>query len=318
MFSSTVIASIGRASLSRAVESMLDQGIDQDFEVIVVNDSARPLAPASWQESPRVRIIHTQARERAVARNTGAAIARGTYLHFMDDDDWLLPGALQLAWERSATAGDAVCLTGRAQVVDGTDQVWGELDFALDGNCAARLLAGAYLLIGSYFVRTDAFFAAGGFDRSFGGSEDVHLPIRLALAGDFAQIPAPIVAILRGLNWSTSTDYSQAVEENRLIRDAALDLPGAFGRLRASAHSPYWKGRLVHAYGSSCLLNWRYRRPFKFLSRSLFAGAAVLTSGTALANGTFWRGVKDDQLPGGLSEVMERIDRAMLAASSGS
>jgi glycosyltransferase involved in cell wall biosynthesis len=318
MFSSTIIASIGRASLSRAVESVLDQEFDQDFEVVVVNDSARPLAPAAWQQSPRVQVVDTQARERAVARNTGAAVARGTYLHFMDDDDWLLPCALQLARERSATAGDAVCLTGRTQVVDGTDRVWGELDFALDGNCAVRLLAGAYLLIGSYFVRSDAFFAAGGFDRSFGGSEDVHLPIRLALAGDFARIPAPIVAILRGLHWSTSTDYSKAVEENRLIRDAALDLPGAFGRLRASADSPYWKGRLVHAYGSSCLLSWRYRRPFKFLSRSLHASAVLLASGPALANGSFWRGVRDDQLPGGLSEVMERIDRAMSAGSSGS
>jgi len=53
-----------------------------DFEVIIVNDSGQPLPEADWQKSKRVRIINTNRRERSVARNAGAAIARGRYLHF--------------------------------------------------------------------------------------------------------------------------------------------------------------------------------------------------------------------------------------------
>jgi glycosyltransferase involved in cell wall biosynthesis len=287
-----------------------------EFEVIVVNDSGLPLPAADWQDDPQVKIIHTQRRERGVARNTGAAVAQGRYLHFLDDDDWLLPGAMRLAWAGAQAASDAVCLTCGVRIVDGAGKVWGEIDLALEDNCAAQLLAGVYLLIGSYFVRSDAFFGVGGFNRRFGGSEDVDLSIRLALTGDFARIAAPVVAILRGINWATSTDYGRAVEENRLIRDAALDLPGAFGRLRASARSAYWKGRLVRAYASSCLLNWRKRKPFKLLSRSLFTGAALLGGGVAVATGDFWRGVKDSQVPGSLSEVMARIDRVMAASTS--
>ena len=100
MFCSTVIPTIGRSTLSRAVCSVLQQSFTADeFEVIVVNDSGSPLPDADWQHSDHVRVLHTNRRERSVARNTGAAIAEGRYLHFLDDDDWLLPGALKTFWD---------------------------------------------------------------------------------------------------------------------------------------------------------------------------------------------------------------------------
>src|SRR3990170_3689793 len=118
MFSSTIIATIGRATLARAVESCLSQQISPaEVEVIVVNDSGRPLPPANWQRSERVTILHTNRRERCVARNTGAGIARGTYLHFLDDDDWMLPGALEELWA-VAQAGSAAWIYGTARLVD--------------------------------------------------------------------------------------------------------------------------------------------------------------------------------------------------------
>src|SRR5258706_4760557 len=95
MFCSTIMPTIGRPSVARSVQSVLDQSLTPgDFEVIVVNDSGRPLPAGDWQASPRVRQIDIQRRGQSVARNAGAAIARGRYLHFLDDDDWLLPGAL--------------------------------------------------------------------------------------------------------------------------------------------------------------------------------------------------------------------------------
>ena len=123
MFSSTIIPTISRPTLSRAVCSVLSQDFTSaDFEVIVVNDSGQPLPDAAWQYSERVRIIETNRRERCVARNTGAAIARGNYLHFLDDDDWLLPDALEAFWAVEFfqcvseafghCAGDGVCVGG--------------------------------------------------------------------------------------------------------------------------------------------------------------------------------------------------------------
>ncbi len=78
MFCSTIVPTIGRPSVARAVQSVLDQPLPTgDFEIIVVNDSGQPLPAGSWQASPRVRLIHTNRRCQSVASNTGAALARG-------------------------------------------------------------------------------------------------------------------------------------------------------------------------------------------------------------------------------------------------
>ena len=96
---STIIPSVGRATLSQAVQSVLDQQPSSaEFEIIVVNDSGQPLPKMSWREAPDLQIINSNHRERSVARNTGAAIARGKYLHFLDDD-WLLPNAFDHFWK---------------------------------------------------------------------------------------------------------------------------------------------------------------------------------------------------------------------------
>src|SRR5689334_17368690 len=96
---STIIPTIGRATLSQAVQSVIDQQCaNVEFEIIVVNDSGQPLPKMSWMEAPTVQILNTNHWERSVARNAGAAIARGKYLHFLDDDDLLLPNAFTLFW----------------------------------------------------------------------------------------------------------------------------------------------------------------------------------------------------------------------------
>ena len=196
------------------------------------------------------------------------------------------------------------------RIVDGIGSVWGEVDYRPQGNFAAQVFGGAYPLLGSYWVRDDAFFAAGGFDRSFGGADDVHLPIRLSLLGDFATIPEPVACLLRGTTWSTSGDYSRSVEEVRLIRDAALALPKAYGRLQDSATTAYWKGRLAHVYTSSCLLNLRRGHWLEGLSRAFHTGRAMASAGTSLFSVDYWRGVVDHQIPGSLYYVMKRIEQA--------
>jgi len=118
MFCSTVIPTIGRPTLTRAVESVLSQKLpDDEFEVIVVNDTGTPLARSAWQESERALTVTTNRRERSVARNTGAAIASGEYLHFLDDDDWLLEGALA-EFRTLASESEEALIYGTAELID--------------------------------------------------------------------------------------------------------------------------------------------------------------------------------------------------------
>jgi glycosyltransferase involved in cell wall biosynthesis len=135
MFCSVIIPTIGRNSLSRAVRSILDQNIlAGEIEVIIVNDSGDINAVAGWTESDDVRIIHTNRRERSVARNTGAAVAKGRYLWFLDDDDWILPGAINKFQTLASRSPEAYWLFGGVHIVDEDGIVLAERNSGLNGH----------------------------------------------------------------------------------------------------------------------------------------------------------------------------------------
>jgi hypothetical protein len=57
---SAISPTVGRSTLTRAVETGLMQSLsDSLFEVVVVNDSGILLPEADWQESKQVQVIHT-------------------------------------------------------------------------------------------------------------------------------------------------------------------------------------------------------------------------------------------------------------------
>ncbi len=297
MFCSIVIPTIGRSALSRAVHSVLEQGFkSDDLQIIVVNDSGQPLPEAEWQRSQRVQIINTNRRERSVARNAGAAIAKGKYLCFLDDDDWLLPDALEQFWSLACQAGDAAWLYGGIQVVDETGNCLGEVNSGLNGNCLAQIMGGAWASIQSSFIQTRMFFTVGGFNPHICGTEDQDLCRRVALRGDFANTSATVACLFRGNSWNTSTDYLRAPQDTLCSRDTVLDAPGALARMLRSARTDsnrsYWYGRILRVYLSTVLFNVRHKRLMMAASRVLLALASFVMAGRHLFSPVFWQGAK--------------------------
>ena len=290
MFCSTVIPTIGRESLTRAVNSVLDQSFSaEEFEVIVVNDSGSPLPEGGWQRSPRVRVIETSKRERCVARNTGAAIATGKYLHFLDDDDWLLPGALDAFWEL-AQQTDAPWLYGGSRLVDRQDQPIIELHHNLTGNCLVQVMAGEWIPLQASLIDARIFFAVGGFDPHTPINEDVHLVRCVALHADMAETSATVAAIGVGTEGS-STDYARAATFRRRAREEILGQPGAFKRMHSSAFTNFWRARLVQAYFTSAVWNLSHRRVFTALSRMTHGLAGFALAGPSILSRSFWQGL---------------------------
>lgn len=311
MFCSVIIPTVGRPTLSRAVQSVLDQDFSADaFEVIVVNDSARPLPAAEWQGSARVRVIHTNRRERSIARNTGAAIALGEYLCFLDDDDWLLPGALEQFWVLACQDRVAVWLCGGIQVVDEADERLAEINSGLSGNCFAQIMGGAWAPIQASVVQAEMFFAIGGYDPSICGTEDLDLTLRVAYRGTFANIPTSVACLLRGQTWHTSTDYLRAPDDIRYSRNRVLSEPGAFMRMLRSAASGYWYGRIFRVYLSTVLLNLRHKRLFAALSRSVSCLAWFALAGRHVLTPGFWKGARAHHALDTLHFVMKGLERA--------
>jgi glycosyltransferase involved in cell wall biosynthesis len=310
MFCSVVIPSIGRETLSRAVHSILEQTFTTDnFEVIVVNDSGRPLLKAEWQDSERVRVINTNRRERSVARNTGAAIAKGKYLYFLDDDDWLLPNTLEHFKLLAGQASDAVWLYGGIKIVDETGKCLAEVNSGLNGNCFAQVMGGAWAPIQASLIQTEAFFTVGGYSLSICGTEDLDLCRRIARHGNFANMPATVACLLRGQTWRTSTNYARAPEDTYHSREEVLSQPGAFRQMIASADSSYWHGRIFRIYMSAMLFNLRRKRLFTAMSRAIFGLAGFALAGRHGWSRSFWQAAKAHHAPNTLHFIMKRLEQ---------
>ena len=292
MFCSTIIPTIGRASLARAVESVLSQPLSpEDHEVIVVNDSGKPLPAPTWAGDPRVRIIVTMKHERCFARNTGAAIAHGEYLHFLDDDDWLAPGALHALRDLARQNPAAGFLNGATQLVDRHDQPIILLRSNFAGNCSVQTMAGEWIPLQSSLVATKQFFAIGGFNVRIPSSEDIDLLRRITLVADVASTEEVVAFVGMGIDNST-TDHANRDMLARIGREQALTTNGAFARMRAAASSPAWKGRLARIYITSAVWNARQGNWSACLGRSATALVATGTAGSALLHADFYRALR--------------------------
>ena len=255
MFSSTIIPTIGRSTLARAIQSVLDQDFSaDDFEVIVVNNSGKPLPEEKWQRSSRVRVIQTNRRERSVARNTGAAMANGDYFHFLDDDDVLLPGALKSFWELACKDRDASWLYGSWRIVDNSGKPIDEFHPELTGNIFALLVAGEGLPLQASLLKATSFFDVGDSTPDFLPVKIENLGRRLAMFYNINFIPDCVSQIRIG-EAGSSTNWSLLSENDRLGREKALSAPHTYARMRSSATSEYWRGRASRAYVASMIWN---------------------------------------------------------------
>lgn len=92
-------------ALHRCVDSILNQEYT-DFELILANDGSKDSSGTICDEyaakDSRVRVIHKENTGVSDTRNTAIAQAKGTYLQFLDSDDWITPDATKL-FVRAAT-----------------------------------------------------------------------------------------------------------------------------------------------------------------------------------------------------------------------
>jgi glycosyltransferase involved in cell wall biosynthesis len=142
--------------LPRAIDSALQSAPDRDVEVIVVpngpDDSWKATAKFFLNE-PRVQWHPIQTAHACTARNRGLVLAKGRYVRFLDDDDYLLDGS-KLQIEEMEKGGYEIC-SGKIINVDMDGTQLGVLaspttnDFVV----ATTLVSGLPLPVGNVFLR---------------------------------------------------------------------------------------------------------------------------------------------------------------------
>lgn len=102
------------ALVGRAVESILAQTY-RDFEFIIVDngstDRSGAVADKYAAQDRRIRVIHRKRGSIGAGRNTGLDAAKGAYITFIDDDDWVAPDFLEFLYSLAIEncANVAIC-----------------------------------------------------------------------------------------------------------------------------------------------------------------------------------------------------------------
>lgn len=97
--------------LERCLDSILRQGLDEEeYEVILVNDgstdNSKYICERYVANHHNFRLIDQPNSGVAVARNTGIDAASGKFIGFVDSDDYLLDGGLNIAFRKYADRDD--------------------------------------------------------------------------------------------------------------------------------------------------------------------------------------------------------------------
>jgi len=179
---SVVICTHNRVqNLHDAVESILSQGVDEDFfELLIIDnastDTTREFIEARAARAPNLKYLAEPTIGLSHARNRGVTEATGQYVAFIDDDAIADPGwLLQIPAAFQAGGTDVGCVAGKIiPIWDVPRPAW--LHDALLGYVSVldaspvgrRLGEGQYPFGANVIYRRDALLRAGGFSPRLG------------------------------------------------------------------------------------------------------------------------------------------------------
>lgn len=97
--------------LRRCVDSLLRQGLDSDeLEIILVNDGSKDksldICNEYAEKHENIMVISQENSGVSIARNNGIDNANGTYIGFIDSDDYFLDNGLSLAYNHYRDRAD--------------------------------------------------------------------------------------------------------------------------------------------------------------------------------------------------------------------
>lgn len=118
-------------TIGRCIESILNQEFT-DFELLLIDDGSTDgsgvLCDVYAEKDPRIRVIHKGNSGVSNSRNLALDMAKGTYLQFLDADDWITPNATRTFVESALTSNADMVISDFYRVVDKRVSQKGSID----------------------------------------------------------------------------------------------------------------------------------------------------------------------------------------------
>ena len=231
--------------VGRAVDSVLAQDF-RPRELIVVNDGSTDGTGALLERyGAAITVINQENRGMSAARNTGIRRARGTYVAFLDADDWWLAGKLSRQVELMRGCPEIGFSSTTVRVEDDDGRLL-NLWRCPNGNTEilATLFAQNAAIAGgcsAVMARRDLLDRVGLFDESLRGFEDPDLWMRLAAVSGYACIDETLAVILRREQSVSRNLDSMRVAALRSMRKNRALLPPAL-------RGHFWRSCLAGVY----------------------------------------------------------------------
>lgn len=182
--------------LVHAVASVCRQ-IDVDLEIVIVNDGGTDLPTATLDQllshrRPLVVARHHRNLGLGAARNTGAWLARGTWLTMLDDDDTLVDGAIDDLMRVARTDGVSFAFGDHLrQWYRGPSPT--HVEYRRIGPAASAELCTENLIIcGSFIIARRTFIGIRGYREDLPVHEDYNLHLRVLSSTQPAYLAQPI------------------------------------------------------------------------------------------------------------------------------
>ena len=194
-FFSVIIPTYNRAHiLDRAIRSVLMQSF-RDFELIVVDDGSTDGTMDFIEHNTEKGFQYIVQSNQGVcaARNKGVSLASGSYLIFLDSDDLLAEGALQLFY--NGIISSKADLAHGKLLMNNPNQSQKTIDPRDPYNTGRKSNAGVQLS-GSFALRKELFIKAGGYDENIAFGENTELFWRIKKQNFTSHIIDSIVVIV--------------------------------------------------------------------------------------------------------------------------
>lgn len=109
--------------IARCLESLINQDIEQSYEIVVVNDGTKDNSAVIAQEyadrySDKVRVLHKQNGGLSSARNYGIKHSDSEYLAFVDSDDYVASNFLSTLYKTIITERCDIAMCGAIRTYD--------------------------------------------------------------------------------------------------------------------------------------------------------------------------------------------------------
>jgi glycosyltransferase involved in cell wall biosynthesis len=162
------------------------------IESIVVDDGSADDTSVVAAHGGASHVVRQTNQGLSRARNAGLAVARGTYVLFLDADDELLPDAVRSGVERHPRAG---CVARRCRLMDASGRPLTVTHTELDSRDLYRELLHVNFVWtpGAALFRRDAIRAIDGFPLENPAASDYAVMLRLARNGQLIVDPRDVV-----------------------------------------------------------------------------------------------------------------------------